>query len=62
MALEKLKILVGIIAIGFGIPVLISPIGVVGHFGYIIGRIAIGLTLVLGGTWAVWINWPSPVI
>lgn len=62
MVLAKLKILVGIVAIGLGIPILVSPIGVVGHFGYIIGRIGAGLVLVLGGLWAVWMNWSPPAM
>lgn len=57
MALEKLKIGIGIIAIGLGIPVLLSPIGIVGPMSYILSRVGAGLLLVLGGTWAVWMNW-----
>lgn len=62
MAVAKLKIVIGFIAIGLGIPILVLPIGVVGHFGYIVGRIGAGLGLVLGRLWAVWMNWPSPTI
>lgn len=57
MALKNLKIGLGVIAILLGIPILISPIGIVGHFFSIIRRVGIGLILVLGGTWAVWMNW-----
>lgn len=56
MVVAKLKILVGVIAIGLGIPVLVLLIGVVGHFGYIVERIGAGFGLVLGRLWAVWMN------
>ncbi|HET7324190.1 MAG TPA: hypothetical protein VFJ06_07655 [Halococcus sp.] len=60
MAWEKLKVAVGVIAIGFGIPILISPIGIVGHMSYLLSQIGTGLILVLGGLWAVWMNVELP--
>ncbi len=57
MALEKTKMALGAIAILLGIPILVSPIGTVGQFGYIISRMGAGLGLVLFGMWAIWMNW-----
>lgn len=57
MALRNLKIGIGVIAILLGMPVLLSSIGIVGHFFSIIRRVGFGLILVIGGTWAVWMNW-----
>jgi hypothetical protein len=57
MVLQNLKIGIGIVALLVGMPILISPIGVVGHFSSVIGRVGIGLILVIGGAWAVWMNW-----
>jgi hypothetical protein len=57
MALENLKIGIGVVAILLGIPILISPIGIIGPMTYILSQVGIGLILVLGGIWAVWMNW-----
>lgn len=57
MALKKLKMGVGVIAILLGIPILISTIGIINNMNYILSRMGIGLILVLGGTWTIWMNW-----